>query len=166
MTLDHLLCDPKLAGEFDQYVLSMLPDRPDSLKIRWLGLRLRKNANYIARTAAALESKVRMPRGMENPFELEAARVPAAAGLYWVMAGKKRLYVGETENLRERLGVQFHETVRFDFWGNARQELAVAFRAESHSAGMLAKQQSRWIAEWRPIGNYSRLGMRQAAAVA
>jgi hypothetical protein len=157
-TLEHVLCDPKLAQGFDQYVLAMLPDRPGSLAIRWSAMRIRKNANRVAQASASLERKMRMAREAERPFGLELEKVPATPGLYWLMGEKKPLYVGETANLRERFAVQFDQSVKFDFWGTARQQLHLSFRSVAAPArGALAKQQARWIKDWRPIGNYRKL---------
>ena len=163
--LDHVLCDPDLARAFDQYVLTMLPDAPPPLKIRWFALRIRKTAQYISRTSAELQSVIAMPRESgENPFTIDLTRVAAAPGLYWLACERKHLYVGETENLRERLSVQFAHR-KFDFWGVAQDRMKLTFRAlggdpAAGDAGALVKQQSRWISQWRPIGNYQKLAAR------
>jgi DNA modification methylase len=160
-TLDHILCDPDLARGFDEYVLAMLPDKPNSLKIRWFALRIRKGANYISRSSATLRRKIAKTRESENPFALKPSRIPAEPGLYWLFGAKKHLYVGETKNLRERLEVQFG-TSKFNFWDTARDQLQLAFRVvKPIEATNLPKHQSRWISEWRPIGNYEKLAARQ-----
>ena len=162
ITLDHVLCDPDLAREFDQYVLAMLPDKPDSLKIRWFALRIRKNANYISRASAKLRTKIEMARQTENPFDLDLSKVPSTPGLYWLSGSRKPLYVGETENLQARFGVQFEERIEFDFWGTSRDALRLTFRAvATPETEELPKHQSRWISEWEPIGNYRKLATRQ-----
>jgi site-specific DNA-methyltransferase (adenine-specific) len=160
VSLDHMLCDPELARGFDQYVLAMLPDSPNPFKIRWFALRIRKAANYIARTSGKLESTVSMPREPQNPFQLSLNRVPSEPGLYWLSGEQKHLYVGETANLRERFRVQFEKGIRFDFWGTPRNHLQLAFRPVTASSELLSKHQSRWISQWQPIGNYKKLAMR------
>jgi site-specific DNA-methyltransferase (adenine-specific) len=160
VTLDHILCDPRLARGFDQYVLAMLPDKPSSLRIRWFALRIRKSANYISRTSANLDAKITIGHEATNPFDLNPSDVPAEPGLYWLSGKNKHLYVGETENLRERLGVQFEGGIKFDFWGISREQLQLTFRAAPATAA-LPKHQSRWISEWMPIGNYTRLATRR-----
>ena len=163
-TLDHILCDPDLASSFDQYVLAMLPDQPSSLvslKIRWFALRIRKAANYISKSSASLKTKISMAREKENPFDLDRSKVPAEPGLYWLSGGPTHLYVGETENLRERLEVQFGHR-NFNFWNTPHDQLRIAFRTVAPPAvAALPKHQSHWISKWQPIGNYGKLAMRR-----
>ncbi len=103
LTLDHVLCDPRLATAFDRLVLAMLPDEPTSLKIRWFALRLRKSANYISKRSASLAKCVPMPRDTCNPFSVKFSEVPAQPGLYWLSGDQKHLYVGETDNLPRKV---------------------------------------------------------------
>jgi len=158
-TLDHILCDPKLARGFDQYVLAMLPEKPSSFHIRWFALRIRKGANYISKNSANVDAKIRIAQEFANPFDMDITKVPAQPGLYWLSSDKQHLYVGETENLNERFKVQFghHE---FDFWGASPEKLQLGFTAVLKPAPSLPMQQSRWIFDWKPIGNYERLAMR------
>jgi DNA modification methylase len=160
-TLDHVLCDPKLARSFDDYVLSMLPDRPSSLKIRWFALRIRKQANRISAKAALLDHMIEKGTHSENPFEMKPANIPSEPGLYWLSAGSKALYVGETINLHDRLSIQFRQDSQFSFWGNSHRTLRLCFHADQSRAASLPEHQSRWISEWKPIGNYKLLATRQ-----
>jgi len=156
-TLDHVLCDPRLARGFDQYVLSMLPDEPSSLMVRWFALRLRKGANYISGNSASRDKMIRMARNTENPFNLNLSKVPVEPGLYWLSDDRgKRLYIGETVNLRERLEVQFGHR-KFDFWDIPTDSLRLAFQPITTDTIELPKHQSRWIFDWHPIGNYQKL---------
>jgi len=160
-TLDHVLCDPVMASEFDEYILSMLPDRPDSLKIRWFALRIRKRAKYIASTSAKLESHIPIARKTEDPFGINLSKVPAGSGLYW-LAGNDHLYVGETENLRERFEVQFNTNNKFSFWDNPLNKLQLSYKVVNTDVhDNLSKHQYYWISKWRPIGNYTKLATQQ-----
>ncbi len=155
--LDHILCDPRLARAFDRYVLSMLPDEPSSLMIRWFALRLRKRAKGISTASASLHQVVPKPHHDQDPFDLDL-KAPDQPGLYWLSGGGKRLYVGETENLRQRMEVQFgHSRREFNFWDTPPAKLRLAFQPIRASAPELAKHQSRWITKWQPIGNYKKL---------
>jgi DNA modification methylase len=161
VSLDSVLCDPDLANAFDRLVLAMLPDEPSSLKIRWFALRLRKAANYISKKSASLAKPVPMPRENNNPFDLDFADVPNQPGLYWLSGNQKHLYVGETENLRERFTVQFGHK-KFDFWDIPPEKLKLSFRPVTPRASeSLQSHQSCWISTWRPIGNYEKLAARQ-----
>lgn len=114
LTLDSVLCDPNLASKFDEFVLTMIPDKPSSLKIRWFALRIRKSATPDFRKSAAQTERIPMPKPRQNPFELTLSELPAQPGLYWLSGNKKNLYVGETDNLRERVKTQFGHR-KFDF---------------------------------------------------
>jgi site-specific DNA-methyltransferase (adenine-specific) len=166
-TLDHVLCDPCLARAFDQYVLSMLPDepKPSSLKIRWFAFRIRKNADRISQDAAKLNKDIPLARHPESPFAVDISRVPAVRGLYWLSGENRALYVGETDNLRERLEFQFGHK-KFDFWGIPRHKLQLRFRPVEAPLPDLPKHQSRWISKWQPIGNFEKLAAPQCQTIA
>jgi len=156
---DKVLCDPEMAAEFDAFARLMIPERLTSLKIRWFALRLRKGESKYRRDARALkaEDRVALPRDYENPFGMRRARVPASPGLYWLQGEGRRLYVGETPNLRERLEIQFSAD-RFGFWGVDKQKLELGHRCVD-SADILRPNQSIWIAKWKPEGNLARLAV-------
>lgn len=160
-TLDHILCDPQLARGFDQYVLTMLPDKPSSLQIRWFALRLRKLASSLSEESAQLTDAIALARNYKNPFEINiASDIPPEPGIYWLRGGRKHLYVGETDNLRERFEVQFgHDG--FKFWDTPRNQLRLSFRPARDNASELPKHQSRWISKWEPIGNYTALATKR-----
>ena len=165
VTLDHVLCDPALANEFDQYVLSMLPDdaRPTSFKIRWFALRIRKDADRISHAAASLTKLIHIPKDFTSPFALDYAKVSPSPGLYWLRDHNRRLYVGETNNLRERLETQFGHR-KFDFWGAPHDELLLTFKPVDVPVPTLPRHQSRWISKWQPIGNFGKLAASLQAA--
>lgn len=100
-------------------------------------------------------------RSSESPFDIDITKVPTNRGLYWLTGADKRLYVGETDNLRERVEVQF--TIKndgFKFWGTPRDELRLSYRPLPDETISLAQHQSRWISKWNPIGNYKALASR------
>lgn len=156
--LDHILCDPQLARQFDEYVLSMIPERLSSLKIRWFALRIRKCACLHRKKARMLEDYVALPgsRSFADPFDL-MSKVPADPGLYWLRGADRHLYVGETRNLRDRLEVQFSSKL-FDFWGTDRQKLELGYRCVD-SVDIVAPNQSIWIGKWKPVGNLAFLAV-------
>jgi len=154
--LDHVLCDPLLAKQFDACVLSMIPEQLSSLKIRWFALRLRKRTAIYKKAVAKLKKHyVEMPRSFDSPFDL-AARAPDKPGLYW-LRGENPLYVGETPNLRERLEVQFSSN-SFDFWGTDRQKLELGYSCVDR-ADIVAPNQCIWIGRLNPVGNLASLAV-------
>src|SRR5206468_5607 len=155
-TLDHVLCDPRLASAFDQYVLTMLPDEPSSLEIRWFALRIRKAADKISQAAGKLNKDIAIARDFESPFSLDQSKVPASPGLYWLRDDNRHLYVGETDNLQERFEIQFGHK-KFGFWGTPLDQLLLPFKKVDAPIPTLPKHQSRWISKWQPIGNFEKL---------
>ena len=77
-------------------------------------------------------------------------------GLYWLQSAdeEKKLYVGKTENLRLRFQLQIKDSP-FDFWETPRSELEIRFAPANRD--VLLGNQSYWINEWKPRGNYSLL---------
>ena len=159
--LDHVLCDPSMARAFDQYVLTMLPDRPSSLMIRWFALRIRKRFGENAKASASLDTVIEMARSRKDPFGLVLSKVPPEPGIYWLTGDKKNLYVGETKNLRERLEMQFDGSCGFEFWNIPRNQLQISFKSDTNPVARLPIQQSRWISDWNPIGNFEPQAARQ-----
>jgi len=155
-SLDHVLCDPDLAKRFDEYVRSMLPDDPTSLTIRWFAFRIRKAADKISQAAAKLKNDVQIARNYESPFSLKLASIPESPGLYWLEGNSEHLYVGETDNLRERMTMQFGHR-KFDFWGVERNTLRLSFKRIDSPVSLLPQYQSRWISKWRPSKNFEKL---------
>jgi hypothetical protein len=157
MPLDHVLCDPQLVRQFDEYVRSMITEPLSSLKIRWFALRLRKRASIYKRQARALEHYVELPRSYASPFGMAWDSLPADPGLYWLRGANRHLYVGETPNLRERLQIQFSPTP-FDFWGEDKRDLDLGYRRVDR-AEIVAPNQSIWIGKLKPVGNLATLGV-------
>jgi DNA modification methylase len=160
VTLDHILCDPKMARDFDQFVLTMLTEEPSSLMIRWFALRIRKAADRISQGSMKLNDFIPMPRDVDNPFRLDDSKIPASPGLYWLSDERRNLYVGETDNLLERLQIQFGHK-KFDFWQSPLDKLRISFRKVDEAILLLPKFQSRWISKWHPIGNFEKLAASQ-----
>lgn len=147
--LDHILCDPKMAREFDQYVLTMLPDKPSSLMIRWYALRIRKASTRISLASAKLEKFIEIDSYTQSPFDVNCSKVEDTPGLYWLKDDKRSLYIGETDNLRERFEVQFGHR-NFGFWGSRANSLRLSYSAINEPVNELPKHQSRWIHKAQP----------------
>ena len=100
LTLDEILCDPLLAKEFDSLAASVSPGFT-SAQYRWAALNLRKTT----RLSPDLLSRV---IGLQNAYnlrvsDLELGSVPLAPGLYMFFTVNTVLYVGEAENLQNRV---------------------------------------------------------------
>ncbi|GMQ80279.1 MAG: site-specific DNA-methyltransferase [Planctomycetia bacterium] len=110
VTIDELLCDPELAGEFDRIAQRFAPGQQTPLEFRWAALTLRKRAKIAKRLAGKyrpwLSSSLprTLPIGPFHPTNLDGP------GVYILIGRDKRsLYVGETYELAERIG-QIKET--------------------------------------------------------
>jgi DNA modification methylase len=155
--LDKLLCDPDKADEFDRRVRSMVKVDLSSLLIRWAAFRIRKRAHYMRRKRAAVASPIGRPRTTYLAHDFDLQCVVEGPGLYWLQSADelRKLYVGKTENLRQRFRLQIEDSP-FDFWGTPRRQLEIRF-APAEPAILLGNQ-SYWIGKWQPLGNYSKLG--------
>jgi len=100
ITLDQIICDPQHAERFDEIARTIAPGG-NSLEYRWAALNLRKQQLLkpellarVARPSKVLGLKV-------GGLSLDA--VPNNPGLYIFYSNKATLYVGETDNLQNRI---------------------------------------------------------------
>jgi site-specific DNA-methyltransferase (adenine-specific) len=153
-TLDQVLCDPAQAAEFDRYVQSMISEEVSSFKIRWVALHIRKRAKKIRQAGRELAAFQTLPRASTTVPSVNWDAIPGTPGLYWLQSPQKKLYVGETLDLRQRFKLQL-ETSAFGFWDTDRRHLELRYCELPHVDDRLLKaNQSRWIARWKPVGNY------------
>lgn len=154
LTLDSVLCEPREAAEFDRLVRSMVPDEVSSFRIRWVALHIRKLAAKGRDYARGLACFQSLPRKGELASELDWDRIPPEPGLYWLESPERKLYVGVTLNLQDRLIRQI-KTSRFDFWGTERHHLEVRYcQLPGDDEKVLLGNQSHWVARWKPLGNF------------
>jgi hypothetical protein len=100
VTLDDILCDPALAAEFDKLAESISPEF-SSLQYRWAALNLRK----ASRLSPELLARIAPPCEVHSLsiIGLSLDAVPNAQGLYLLHTRETSLYIGEAENLRNRI---------------------------------------------------------------
>jgi site-specific DNA-methyltransferase (adenine-specific) len=154
-TLDSVLCEPEKASAFDRYVSSMIPERISAFRIRWLALHIRKRANDVRQAGYEANAAGLWPDRGRVLRSLNWESVPHSSGLYWLQVPSKRLYVGETLNLRQRLHLQLTAS-QFDFWDTDVEDIQIRFRELPDMDAMVLKgNQSWWIAHWKPVGNYA-----------
>jgi site-specific DNA-methyltransferase (adenine-specific) len=154
-TLDYVLCDPAAGADFERHVRSMISEEVSSFKIRWVALQIRKRAMKIRRAGRALTFWQPLPKQGQPVSAVDWTALPKAPGLYWLQSPEKKLYVGETLDLQQRLRLQL-EAPRFGFWDTDRHDLELRYCEMSSDDDRLLKgNQSRWIAEWKPLGNYA-----------
>jgi len=139
-SLDEILCDPALAEEFDRQATRLAPGH-QPFEYRWAALRVRKAAKQARSRGAVLNPPRRL--GESTPLAaFDPDTAPTAPGLYLVSENRNRkLYVGETADLRRRLQLQFGAEPQRDFWSEIGEAVTVqVLPLENHSAGTLAWQ--------------------------
>ncbi|MFL5241072.1 MAG: DNA methyltransferase [Gemmataceae bacterium] len=156
-TLDHVLCEPAKAAEFDRFVQSMISESVSPFKIRWVAMYIRKRAKDIRKAGRELNSFQPLPKVGHPVSSLTWDALPPSPGIYWLRSLEdKKLYVGETIDLRHRLRLQF-QAPNFDFWQTDKEALEIRYASLTcDDRATLSGNQSRWIARWEPVGNYSK----------
>jgi DNA modification methylase len=102
-SLDEILCDPRLAAEFDRQAAKLAPDFTP-LEFRWGALKLRKQA---AKAKNTLPDVTQLLKQTATPLnEFDKSRWADSEGVYAIQqAGSKSslVFVGETQSLRQGL---------------------------------------------------------------
>ncbi len=149
-SIDQILCDPTIATQFDQKARQFAPGYED-LEYRWAALKLRKQATIARNQARVLKA----PR-LGTKILVEDVKRKAVSnenGLYLVSSGSKKLHVGETTNLWERIKLVKNQPI----WKSFSDELFVqAVQMDSSTAGPLAWQ-SRLITKHKTKLNCAKL---------
>jgi site-specific DNA-methyltransferase (adenine-specific) len=154
-SLDEILCDPTLASEFDKVAKRYAVGRTP-LEYRWAALKLRKQAKFARTRSAALKPPKRLtpPQFLEK---LEIGSMPERSGVYILLHEReKRIYVGETLNLRTRFNSQFNGDLRIN-WMTSYPDLRLqTYMPEIHPGDMLAWQ-SCLVKRYKPELNFQEL---------
>jgi hypothetical protein len=100
VTLDQILCNPRRAAQFDK-VASQIAPGFSSFQYRWAALNLRKRSKL----RPELLGKVVLAENviLSSAKALRSGDVPVRPGLYILIEAKRVLYVGECQNLRQRI---------------------------------------------------------------
>ena len=113
LSLDDILCDPRLAAEFDQLAAQYAPDFTP-LEYRWAALAIRKRAKEYRDHASKLP--VELTKAFLEPAvtwsRIRIENIAPVGGVY-VLCGRQKefLYAGESFNLRERFEYHKHREV-------------------------------------------------------
>jgi hypothetical protein len=100
ISLDSIICDPALAVEFDSIAARIAPGY-SPLQYRWAALNLRK----MSRLRPELLARVAPPISVAaySVKDIDLKLVPNQQGIYIFFTASQVLYVGEAENLYNRL---------------------------------------------------------------
>ncbi len=100
VSLDDVISDPELAAEFDRVAAQIAPGFT-AVEYRWAALNLRKarrlKPELLGRVIRAERVQVVPVAGMD------VSTLPLGQGLYALCSAQATLYVGEAENLQNRL---------------------------------------------------------------
>jgi len=103
LSIDRVLCDPKLRQEFDRIARSVTPD-VSAYELRKAALGLRKarqlRPELVARVAAWNKQVIVLPA---RQVLADPRRVPDTPGIYIFRDASGYLYIGESESLRARV---------------------------------------------------------------
>jgi site-specific DNA-methyltransferase (adenine-specific) len=156
-TLDDVLCDPALAGQFDGIAAQFAPGF-GGFDYRWGALRVRKAHRKRIAACQRLDEADRRRRGSRPITVQEVARatLPNAAGVYrlWSRGGNE-LYVGSAESLRERLLNQFAEPLSQRYGDSATQCFLSMIPVDSSAIKTRGALQGLLIVRYRPLLNFT-----------
>ncbi len=158
-SLDEILCDPILAKKFDELAGKFAPGFTP-LRYRWAALKLRKQAKFARSRGSVLEAppKLHTPITLDDLGPIE--ELPDAPGIYLVTADNdRRLYVGETVSLRQRLRANFCTQRSRQPWIDQGRSTVLSiepFVTGSSSSQMLAWQ-SCLIGKYETLLNFREL---------
>ncbi len=106
-TLDRVLCDPKLAAEFDSVAAEIAPDF-SPLEYRWAALCLRKNNRLKPEIVGRAVPTTTL--GPMAASTIDISQIPTQQGVYTLTTRENVLYIGEARNLRARLKKHFEHS--------------------------------------------------------
>tara|TARA_R110002111_G_scaffold100976_6_gene156532 strand:- start:94405 stop:95577 length:1173 start_codon:yes stop_codon:yes gene_type:complete len=104
ISLDKIICDPGLAAEFDAIAKKLAPGF-SPLDYRWVALGVRKASGRYAKKAEAVDLPDFDVLG--RTCNVKPSEIPAEQGLYYFRCEDDSLFVGETNNLRQRIERHF-----------------------------------------------------------
>ncbi len=126
LSLDDIICDPEVATEFDRLADRIAPGyRP--VEYRWAALNLRKGRQL----KPEVVSRVIPAETVEilEVASVDLSRLPAKQGLYVFLTKHSTLYVGEAENLQNRIRKHLDHSDNKGFarwlWGDGPSEILV-----------------------------------------
>jgi site-specific DNA-methyltransferase (adenine-specific) len=156
LSLDEVLCDPRLAARFDETAAAFAPGFAPR-EYRWAALSLRKCAHDAKKAARKLlfaQPRLRLPR--PKPFVPKSWQHLAGPGVYVLEGpGGQAMYVGETLDLKARLDA----TSRIPAWTRLGLESVRVLANPPSRHGL----QSWLIGRLRPLLNSRLLALEPEA---
>jgi site-specific DNA-methyltransferase (adenine-specific) len=165
-TLDRIICDPKLAAEFDRLARELAPGF-SSLEYRFAALSLRKKRALKPEIVARIIEGVQVTRLRVAGLDLQS--LPKGQGVYVLYYRKEGvLYVGEAVNLRNRIRQHLEHSDRkllaHWLWEKGSDDLFVELHLLPENTSTLARKalERELINSRRPKFNISGVDTREA----
>jgi DNA modification methylase len=157
-SLEEILCDPRLAKQFDEVAMSQA-EGYSQLEYRWAALKLRKQGSTARKRGLALSLDKFTTEDWLPVCDLRLSRFGARPGLYAIRCNEDYLYAGETSNIRMRLGLQLSESAigRWPAQQQERSELNIAIREVATVEDARLARQSQLLSWYRPRWNFNEL---------
>lgn len=164
VSLDKILCNPELASKFDTIAGRLAPGF-SPLDYRWVALAVRKAAGR--NWTKALKATLPDFDLLGSTRSVCASRIPDEQGVYLFRCADKPLFVGHTDNLRNRVERHFDcsEKKGIPDWlydtGRRAMQLGVI---SLPSVGLSERKliELRAVASFKPVFNY--VGGKSSAA--
>ncbi|MCH2180987.1 MAG: site-specific DNA-methyltransferase [Mariniblastus sp.] len=129
MSLDDILCDPRIATQFDEIAGQFAPGfRP--VDYRWGAIKLRKEGRNARQRAENHQRRLKIKKFTRGiPLsELDLSQVPASAGVYGIaLSGGEFLFAGETHGLAHRLRAHFESEQSRQRWLREHRDLEIFY---------------------------------------
>lgn len=104
ISLDTIICDPDLAAEFDKIAAKLAPGF-SPLDYRWVAFGVRKASGRYSSKAQTI--KFPTFDSLAPTSSVRASGIPTDQGMYFFRCEDQPLFIGETNNLRERIEKHF-----------------------------------------------------------
>jgi len=156
ISLDRIICDPVIAAEFDKFADAISPGFLP-LEYRWAAFGVRKAAGRYKKQAAKAKLPTFDRLGVTK--SIKASKIPAKSGIYIFRNEDDSIFIGETEDLRNRIERHFEcsESQGIPDWVYHQQksplELGIVV-FESAKSTMRKISELRAISEFSPLLNY------------
>jgi hypothetical protein len=156
VSLDHILCDPRLAIEFDKIARQLAPEQ-SALQLRWAALNLRKTHKLGRFKPDHAPEYDLVPAGPLQSLVLP--KVPDFPAAYVLYDLTRPVFAGETGNLRFRM--ERHLRGGLPRWLSTGSDFDLVLK---HSSVPATTHEERriWLAGFinqeRPLLNYQKAG--------
>jgi len=97
VSIDHVLCDPVLANEFDDFTKQLVPEQ-SRFACRWTSITLRK-----ARRSCAASFHLPKFDSFGLLEDVRMQKLPITCGTYWIRTPSGSLFTGVATNLRTQI---------------------------------------------------------------